>query len=253
VNGAVYNQSQIPSQPIGGVGEGRKGWKSWSEAINRKFCFGMTADGRRTRSGMPAYAIDPMMFAYSQLGTSAETEGQTIPFYTVSDRIRRNYPYGLGCVGVLVKPGGWPVADDLAGGWQNGQSLGPNARLSRTILAWTSNRNFFLITCTSPLDKVKGITGADWTDSVNFVADYLPKALQSEYGWMLRGRRRIAKIDGAVMLDGGGSTMFGYERRTCLGWVNLDRGAPHGPDPADGIASTWPFIPDFVYAVARSR
>jgi len=252
MNGAVYNQSQVPSLPIGGVGDGPKGWKSWSEATNKKFCFGMTANGRRTRSGLPPYDVAEMAFAYARPGTGADNAGKMIPFYTVSDRIRRNYPYGFGCVGLLIKPGGWPVFNSVAGGWQNGQLLGPNALLSRTVLAWTRSGDFFLISCTGRDDQARGFTGADWTDTLDFVDSYLPRALDAEYGWVARGRHGTVKIDGAVMLDGGGSTMFGYERRTKRGWVNLDRGAPHGPDPGADSAD-WPFIPDFIYAVARSR
>ncbi|HEY3331884.1 MAG TPA: phosphodiester glycosidase family protein [Capsulimonadaceae bacterium] len=250
INGAVYNQAVVPSLPIGGVGQGSKGWTLGCEATNPKFCFGMTADGRKTKSGLPPFALREMVVAYARRGTNVDNEGRMVSFYTVAPEIRHNYPYGFGCVGALVKPGGWPVWNALRGGWQNGESLGPSARLARTAVAWTRDGDLFFVTCTNPkagADPSK--TGATWSETVDFVVNYLPAGMKHDYPYMIK-RRVHKKIDGAVMLDGGGSTMLGYKHITHAGNVDIDHDAPHGPH---GYRDVLPLIPDFIYAIGRNR
>jgi hypothetical protein len=250
VNGAVFNESIAPSEPIGGVGDGAGGWKLGSDALSKKFCVGISGDGLPTREGYPAFRIEPMHYVYARAGTGVNA-GRMVPFFSVSPLIRRHYPYGFGCVGLLAEHGRF-VHDPSAGGWEEGQSLRPQLPLSRTAVAWTAAGDFFIVTACGSTNTLgpgpyPSGDGATWGDVTGLLESHLPDLLNQGYRACLAHGRRI-RIDGAVMFDGGPSTQFGYRRVDRRGWLNLDRSAPHGNESAPNYQ-----IPSFLYAIAQDE
>jgi len=250
INAAVFNEAVAPSVPIGGVGNGDAGWKMGSDALSKKFSVGISGDGRPTPDGYPPFRIEPMHYVYSRAGTGANA-GRMIPFFSVSPLIRKHYPYGFGCVGLLAQHGRF-VHDSNVGGWEEGQSLRPQVPLSRTFIAWTAAGDFFIVTAaaasntTGPGSYPVG-DGATWGDAVALLERHLPNLLNQDYRACLPHGRRIT-IDGAVMFDGGPSSQLGYKRLDRRGWINLDRSAPHGDETAPSYQ-----IPSFLYASAPAE
>jgi len=146
-----------------------------------RWCFGLDSNGRIGIS---------MMEARKELDKYRRL---ILVFRVHKENIEKQFPYGLSNVGLLVMngkkidpPPAWPrVGDETA---------------PRTALAWTTGQEagghiFFVTT-----------SGATWDQ----VADFIRKTLPD----ILKGQPYNTHIDpstiNAVMLDGGGSTKFGY-------------------------------------------
>jgi hypothetical protein len=118
-------------------------------------------------------------------------------YYTIPHGVR-NYPYGLTGIGCLIRAGN---IETLANqdNWPYG-----TLRNARTLIAW-DRRNFFLIVCERVDVNGDGIyeIGWTWDHTINFLTQELPTYMQNNW------RTRVA-IQGAMMLDGGGSTQFLY-------------------------------------------
>lgn len=250
VNGAVFNQSVVPPIPVGGVGCGKAGWQTGSDSIQKKYCLGISGTLTLTREGYPAFKVLRMHYVYSRPGTGAN-DGQSVAFYSVAPLIKKHYPYGFGCVGLLIDHGR-VIADPAQGGWEDGASLHPQMLVSRTLLAWTARGDCFIITANGPDNTIVPSAhtdaggGASWTDTARFLALGLPSLIDSRYRYLLPPGQKL-KLVGAVMFDGGGSTQFGYERVDRAGNCNKDRGAPHGRDQATDRSRS---VPSFLYAAS---
>ena len=247
MNGAVFNESVFPAVPIAGVGQGRGHWTTGSDATSAKYCIGFGAILRHLTVHTPEIKTAAMVYAYSRAGTGPNA-GRMVPFYTVDPAVSRDYPYGFGCVGLIAQDGRFNETP-AAGGWENAQSLSPDMPRARTMLAWTRSGDMFFIAADARSQRhgpgsVLQSDGATWADAVRFLRQTLPDDTSARY-YRCLSRRRPIRIEGAVMLDGGVSTEFGYERIDRRGWINLDRYAPHG---GEGIPRA--YIPSIVYAIA---
>lgn len=223
-NGSLYSyfpKNVLP--PLGGIGVGTIGhWKDTAIFANRQlFSFGMPASG-----GGFAYAR--MKRVPIKLGVR-----RLIKFY-VADGIQQGYPYGFGCVGLLVDKGAPVGYNDYDGQW-NTLQLSPTSPEPRTALGWTKEGDFFIVTCNGIHNTPAGAQGKTWDDVKNFLVTGLPQIVQQKY-------HTTVSTYGAVMLDGGGSTMFDYRNMDQNGKnIQTDQGAPQGLDTQ--------IITDYVLAV----
>jgi len=142
--------------------------------------------------------------------------------YTIPPGVR-NFPYGLTGIGCLIRNGlpeplvnqdNWPAA---------------TVRNSRTLVAWDS-RNFFLIVCERRdlnLEEPGFEMGWTWQDTVNFListSNGLPVYMSNN--WHIN-----VSIQGAMMLDGVGSTQFLYRCAPGIGnpWESVAYSAETPP------------------------
>ncbi len=223
-NGSLFSYlDNLP--PIAGIGLGNAGsWYGVHEYAERPlFSFGMTAQGG-------GFATAPMKLV------PMLKDGRRIKRYTVADSIQQVYPYGFGCVGLLVNNGAPVGYDDFEHQW-NTKQLSPTAQEPRTALGWTKNHDFFIVTCNGIHNTPEGFQGKTWDDVKNFFVTSLPQIIKSKYN-------QTVSISGAVMLDGGGSTMFAYRNVNQNGGnIQTDQGAPQG------YSSPPQIITDYVLAV----
>ena len=222
-NGSLYSQRSAELPPIGGIGTGTVGhWDhTYNYAGRQLFSFGMTEQGG-------GFGSAPMKIVY------LIKDRQRIKQYTVATSIQQSYPYGFGAVGLLIN-NGVPVSySDFGGQWDTKQ-LSPTALEPRTALGWTKTGDFFIVTCNGINNIPAGFSGKTWDDVKNFFVTGLPQIIQQKY-------HQTVSISGAVMLDGGGSTMFAYRNVNQSGGnIQTDQGAPTGYDPQ--------IITDYVLAV----
>ena len=212
-NGSLFSYAgDLP--PLGGVGIGTVGhWDhTYNYATRRLFSFGMTAQG--DSFGHALMKPVPVLKANKQVFQ-----------YTVATAVQQKYPYGFGCVGLLVDNGVPRSYKDFKGQWDT-KELGPTSPDTRTALGWTNNHDFFIVTCSQ---------GAGWDGVKNFFVTGLPQIIKSDYN-------QTVSISDAVMLDGGISTMFAYRNVNQNGGnIQTDQGAPTG--------SATQIITDYVLAV----
>jgi len=196
--------------PIGGIGIGTVGhWdKTYTYSERQLFSFGMTEQGG-------GFGSAPMKVVILQQGR------KRVRRYTVATSIQQTYPYGFGCVGLLVNNGSPVGYNDFHGQWNTAQ-LSPTSPEPRTALGWTTNHDFFIVTCNGVNNTPTVGQGKSWDDVKNFFVTGLPQIIQQKY-------QKTINISGAVMLDGGGSTMFAYRNVNQKGGnVQTDQGAPQG-------------------------
>lgn len=150
--------------------------------------------------------------------------------YTIPPTVR-NYPYGLTGIGCLIR-NGTPEPLNNQDNWPAGE-----IRNARTLIAW-DRRNFFLIVCErSDTDRNpdNGFEiGWTWEHTVNFLTQELPRYMQNT--WRVR-----VQIQGAMMLDGGGSTQFLYRCAPRIG-TGQERGeyaAKKPPRTVPTIVHAW--------------
>lgn len=171
---------------IAEVGTGTKGKWEYSRteealpavgkrARPERWCFGMSDKGQ--------ISISPM----------ERRREKGIEVFRVHSSIEKQFPYGLSNVGLLVRngkrvdpPPAWPRVNDETA--------------PRTALAWTTGQEtgghiFFVTT-----------SGATWNQVADFIRITLPNILR-KHPYNTRIDRSTIN---AVMLDGGGSTKFGY-------------------------------------------
>ena len=174
-----------------------------------------------------------------------------VPFFSVSRLIKKHYPFGFGCVGVLVRDGQF-IENSVDGGWQDGQSLRPNVPLTRTLVAWTRSGEFFIVSANGGMNtqgpgSLAPGDGATWADAIDFLRRGLPGLIAERYPACWKAAQP-PRIWGAAMFDGGPSAQIGYKRIDRRGWINLDRSAPHGDETAPNYQ-----IPSMLYAIAPAR
>lgn len=141
--------------------------------------------------------------------------------YTIPPAVR-NYPYGLTGIGCLIRHG-VPEPLNNQDNWPNGGN-----RDARALIAW-DKRNFFLIVCRRGFEK-----GWTWEHTVEFLTQELPRYMQNT--WKVR-----VQIQGAMMLDGGGSTQFLYRCAPIIGrgWEEGKYAAQDEPRRVPTIVHAW--------------
>lgn len=221
-NGGLYSYlGKLP--PLGGIGVGTIGhWKDTATFTDRQlFSFGMPGAGGG--------------FAYARMKpVTIHARNKVFIKYEVADGIQQGYPYGFGCVGLLVDKGAPVSYTDFRGQWDTKQ-LSPTSPEPRTALGWTKEGDFFIVTCNGINNTPAGTMGKTWDDVKNFLVTGLPQIIQQKY-------HTTVATYGAVMLDGGGSTMFSYRDMDQNGKnIETDQGAPTGLDTQ--------VITDYVLAV----
>jgi len=220
-NGSLYNYNGL--SPLGGIGVGTIGhWNYTATFTDRQlFSFGMPASGGG--------------FAYARMKpVRIRVRRKELIKFEVADGIQQGYPYGFGCVGLLVDKGVPRGYNDFDGQW-NTLQLSPTSPEPRTALGWTKEGDFFIVTCNGINNTPAGAMGKTWDDVKNFFVTGLPQIIQQKY-------HTTVATYGAVMLDGGGSTMFGYRNMDQNGNnIQTDQGAPTGLDTQ--------VITDYVLAV----
>lgn len=94
------------------------------------------------------------------------------------------------------------------------------------MVAWDNRGNFFLIVCERKDLRPDSDFEAGWTwqDTVNFLTGELPTYMSNTW-------RTNVSIQGAVMLDGGGSTQFLYRCAPGIGnpWESIAYSAETPP------------------------
>jgi len=194
VNGSLFNvtTSTIPGggakkasdiQDVGEVAAGNLGpppkflpiWKAYDPCLVRRWSFGMQATLNQ-----------PNLFMTARMKTVRNKAGQIIN--NVADPTIKAYPYGFSGVGLLVH-GGIAVPDPSSSIWPVSA-----ASVKRTAIAWSTRGDFFLVTTS------KG----SWSSVGNWFLNSLPGIVDPK-------SMSNIKIQDVVMLDGGGSTEFGYE------------------------------------------
>jgi hypothetical protein len=176
---------------IAEVGTGRVG--RWNYGIgvqynpkHRRYCFGLDASGNVINFSL----MERREEIHPRLGR--------ILVWRVARSIENGFPFGLSNVGLLVR---------------NGRKVGysphwrdPNENRGRTALAWMRDRaggqHVFFVTIP---DIPNSDEDATWDETADFIINRLPQILYQNYRFMIN-RSTIH----AVMLDGGGSTKFGY-------------------------------------------
>lgn len=187
INGGFFGPAveRGPSDPktnntvemVAEVGTGTAGNWQYGRALPAtrpgRWCFGMDDKGKISASRM-----------------ELRKEKGKLVFRVHHNNIEKRFPYGLSNVGLLIKngqmrrpPRAWPYA---------------NVPRGRTALAWVGRHIFFV--------TIPDSVGKTWNQTADFIRNTLPDILrQHPYN-----TRIDANSINAVMLDGGGSTKFGY-------------------------------------------
>ncbi|MFA0743060.1 MAG: hypothetical protein DFNUSKGM_003193 [Candidatus Fervidibacter sacchari] len=151
-------------------------------------------------------------------------------YYTIPPGVR-NYPYGLTGIGCLIRAG-TPEVLDNQDNWPGG-----TLRDARTLIAW-DQRNFFLIVCEREDTDGNLQNGYErgwtWQHTINFLTQELPTYMRNNW-------RINVRIQGAMMLDGGGSTQFLYRcaPRVGNGWEEGEYSALRPPRRVPTLIHSW--------------
>lgn len=190
VNGSLFNTAttQFPYQgvkgPSGVLDYGEIGiaglWKTYIPCPKKRWCF-----------GMPSSLTQGNLYTAARMVVKPGRAGRPTGIYQVTSAVR-SYQYGFSGVGLLAL-GGQPIADPGASVWP----VSSSTKTTRTAIAWSNRGDFFLVTTS----QGSWSTMRDWFLSPNGLV-----ASSKDF------KSLAVQVQGAVMLDGGGSTEFAYKR-----------------------------------------